>query len=937
MKRLASAFALALAALALAAPAAQADFGIFGFDVAFSDAGGEADARAGAHPFEMTTALGINFTEEGGQPFAEGRIKDVLLEQMQGLVADATAYGQCSSLEFLEGANCPLGSQVGVTAVSSDLLGWRASPVYTLTPPPGVLMRLGWNVANTANIVLDVGLTPAPTNTGYASSRNTPQTVDVIGVKTVLWGHPGDPAHDELRGPCLDEKANEGHPVGDLQGFEFEGTGETCKLEVPNPRPFLTTPTQCGAVGKATRFEVTSWEGEQDAGSLPAAPLSGCEELPALDASIAAQPTATAADSATGLDFALQIDDPGLTDAGKRAMSQIREVRVTLPAGMTANPSLAEGLGVCSVARLGAETLTSAPGQGCPETSKIGRIEVQSPLVAEPVGGILYQAEPYANLANDSLIAFYIVLKHPGLGILVKQAVRVEPDPRSGQLVAITEQIPQLPFSSFRLDFPSGERSALITPPRCGAHQARAAIVPWSGQAATLATDSFQISSGPGGAPCPPPGPQPFAPGFEAGTHNNAAGAFSPFSMRLTRRDGDQDLTRFDATLPKGVLAKLAGVSQCTDAQIARAKAKSGREEQALPSCPANTRIGAVHSGAGVGSELTYVAGTLYLGGPFAGAPLSAVAIVPAVAGPFDVGTVVVRQALRVDPVTGEVSADGARSDPIPHILAGIPLRLRDVQVRVERPGFTINPTSCDPMATKAAIWGGGANPFSRADDAPVARSARYQAAGCGALAFKPRLGLRLKGGTRRGAHPALRAVLRPRPGDANIERTVVRLPSSAFLDQAHIRTICTRVQFAAERCPKGSIYGRVVAHSPLLPAALRGPAYLRSSDNDLPDLVFDLKGIVEIEASARIDSIKGGIRATFAAIPDAPLTKVVVRMQGGKKGLIVNSRNLCQGKRKGRASVRMDAHNAKRAKLRPLLRAGCGKKRRQALRSAHR
>jgi hypothetical protein len=545
-------------------------------------------------------------------------------------------------------------------------------------------------------------------------------------------------------------------------------------------------------------------------------------------------------------------------------------------------------------------------------------------LVADPVGGILYQAEPHANRAGDSLIAFYIVLKSPQLGILVKQPVRVEPDPRTGQLVAITDDVPQLPFSSFRLDFPSGERSALITPPTCGAHEARAQITPWSGQPDSLVTSSFQVSSGPGGGPCPSGG-QPFSPGFDAGSKSRTAGSFSPFSMRLTRRDGDQDLTRFDATLPEGVLAKLAGVSQCTDAQIARAEAKSGRQEQAFPSCPANTRIGSVASGAGVGSELTYVEGSVYLGGPFAGAPLSAVAIVPAVAGPFDVGTVVVRQALRVNPVTGEVTADGARSDPIPHILAGIPLRVRDIQVHVDRPGFTINPTSCEAMATRASIWGGGANPFSLADDAPVGRSARFQAADCARLGFAPRLALRLKGGTRRGAHPALRAVLRPRPGHANIERTVVRLPRSAFLDQGHIRTICTRVQFAAERCPRGSIYGHVVAHSPLLAQPLRGPAYLRSSDNDLPDLVFDLRGLVDIESSARIDSVRGGIRATFAAIPDAPLTKVVVRMQGGKKGLIVNSRNLCASKRKNRATVRMGAHNGKRVKLRSALRAaGC-------------
>ena len=385
--------------------------------------------------------------------------------------------------------------------------------------------------------------------------------------------------------------------------------------------------------------------------------------------------------------------------------------------------------------------------------------------------------------------------------------------------------------------------------------------------------------------------------------------------MRLTRRDGDQDLTRFDATLPPGVVAKLAGVDKCSDAQIALAKAKTGLAEIASPSCPLNSRIGGVIGGAGVGSQLTYVHGSIYLAGPFGGAPLSVVAIVPAVAGPFDVGTIVTRQALQVDPRTGEVTADGAHSDPIPHILAGIPLAVRDIQVNVDRSAFTVNPTDCSPFATRAQIFGGGADLFSSVDDSPVGREARYQAANCASLAFKPRLWLKLKGGTHRGGHPRLRALLRPRSQDANIAGTVVRLPSSAFLDQAHIRTICTRVQYTAgaghgAECPPGAVYGHVRAFSPLLAEPLEGPAFLRSSNHNLPDLVLSLHGLVDFEAVARIDSKHGGIRASFAGVPDVAISKVVVNMRGGKKGLIVNSSDLCAAKH--RANVHLDAHNGK-------------------------
>jgi len=396
--------------------------------------------------------------------------------------------------------------------------------------------------------------------------------------------------------------------------------------------------------------------------------------------------------------------------------------------------------------------------------------------------------------------------------------------------------------------------------------------------------------------------------------------------MRLTRRDADQDLTRFDATLAPGVLAKLKGVAKCPDAAIAAAKAKTGKAELASPSCPANSRLGGLWGGAGVGSQLTYVPGDLYLSGPVGKAPLSVVGIVPAVAGPFDVGTVVVRQALRLNPVSGRAEVDGASSDPIPHILAGIPLKVRDIRVDVDRPQFTLNPTSCDPEQTVAEIWGGGSDVFSIADDRPVTRSSRFQAANCSRLPFKPKLAIKLKGGTKRGAHPALTATYRPRRGDANVESIQARLPRSAFLEQAHIRTICTRVQFAAEACPPRSVYGHVTATTPLLEEPLSGPVYLRSSNNDLPDMVLDLHGLVDVEVAARIDSVKGGIRATFPKAPDAPLTKVVLRMQGARKGLIVNSTDLCA--RRNRATVALGAQNGKRRAVRPVVEAkGCGGK----------
>jgi hypothetical protein len=946
MKRLACTLAAAcLAAAALAAPAAahypaQGNFGLNGFDVTFdSDANGTPATEAGSHPFAITTKLQTNLDGKG---LPEGRVRDFLFEQAPGLIGDSTAYPRCSTLDFLEVKeginNCPLDTALGISATAISIPGsWFSAPVFNLQPPPGVVTRLGFR-ALVENVVIDARVNPNPPYNLLAELHNIPQLADFFANKTQLWGDPSDPRHDELRGTCGSRTVN-GLTPGDIEAFQFESKDKGCHRNIaPRQKPFLTLPTTC-AEPLLSSYEAFSWEGDTDFGAIFSHDAAGnpvsfaeCGKL-GFGASISARPTNRAASSPTGLDFSLDVEDEGLLSVDGHAKSAIRKIVTELPKGMTANPSLAEGLEVCSEADLGRERVDSAPGQGCPEASKIGTLEVESPLVEEPVTGTLYQATPHANLAGDSLIAFYVVFKNAKLGIIVKQPVKVEPDPATGQLRAIAEEVPQLPFSHFRLHFREGGRSPLVSPPLCGSYQVKAQLTPWSGTAPIEETSSFDIVSGPNEGPCPAGGTPPFKPGFQAGSDNNAAGRFSPFSMRLTRRDGDQDLTRFDATLPRGVGGILAGIDKCPEAQISLAKNKSGVAELASPSCPLNSRLGGVFAGAGVGSQLTYVRGSVYLAGPFAGAPISAVAITPAVAGPFDVGTVVYRQALQVDPRTGEVTADGAHSDPLPHILAGIPLVVRDVQVHIDRSGFTYNPTNCDPFATKASIWGGGANAFSLTDDSPVARAARFQAADCQSLGFNPSLSLRLKGGTRRGDFPSFHLSYKPRKGDANLSRFALRFPHSEFIEQGHFRTICTRVQFAAgagagSQCPKESVYGHVRVFTPVLSEPLQGPVFLRSSSHNLPDVVLALHGPpslpVDFEVDTRIDSIHGGLRAIAEESPDVPISKVLLDMQGGQKGLFVNSTNLCLAKH--HAAVSLDAQNGKQLNRKPLLKSSCSK-----------
>jgi hypothetical protein len=911
---------------------ARASFGFENLDVTFSDAeDGTVAMQAGSHPFAMKTTIDFNVDPGTGQP--EGSPKNLVVDLPAGLVANPTAVPRCSTADFLtlhdvskeveQVPSCPDGTAIGFIGARSpgEAVPVDFGAVYNLPPPPGAAFKFGFRVL-TSFVTGTASVRSEGEDNAFATLENIQQIEPVAGAELTLWGNPASPAHNAKRGPCLITLAADSCPAN---------------LTVA---PFLTLPRSCRGP-LLTRFEMTSWQ-EPAAPPAKAATLThdeseppeplgtlGCSAL-GFAPRIASQPTTDRAESPSGLDFNLDINDEGLTNPEGIAQSDIKKAVVTLPEGVTINPSIAEGLATCSEADLAREAIDSEPGEGCPQASKVGTVEVETPLLeGELLKGQLFVATQDANPFH-SMIALYMVIKDPKLGIMVKLPGKVEPDPKTGQLITTFgepgHEVPQFPFSHFRFHFREGGRSPLITPPHCGTYTTQALFTPWANPENPLATTAtFQITRGVDGGPCPSGGVPPFKPGFEAGSINNSAGSYSPFFMRLTRQDGEQDMTKFSAILPPGLVGKLAGISKCPEAQIAAARAKTGREELAAPSCPANSKIGRTLAGAGVGSQLTYVPGSLYLAGPIGGDPLSVVAVTPAVAGPFDAGTVVVRVALTLNPVTAEVEADGSHSEPIPHILKGIVLKLRDLRVYADRPSFTINPTSCAPSSTRSTLFGSFLDVFSSADDVPVSLSARYQAADCANLAFKPKLSFRLKGGTRRGSHPAFTAIVTPRPGDANFAKAIVTLPRSAFLDQGHIRTICTRVQFAASACPAASIYGQATVQTPLLDEPLSGPVYLRSSNHNLPDLVVALHGIVDITVSSRIDSHKGGIRNSFEAIPDAPFSRFELALPGGQKGLIVNSRNLCA--HSSRATVLFSGQNGKEDDFNPPVKAsGCSK-----------
>jgi hypothetical protein len=925
--------------------------GAAGFTAPLTNEDGSPAVQAGSHPFGFTSHVAFPVEKvalgDGELLSSTEHPRSVEVNLPRGLMVNPAAVPvRCTEAELISG-KCPDAAQVGTVTAMTQVVSPQpvTSPLFNMVPPPGTPASLAFNALKIGAFVHLMGGVRSDGDYGlFATSDDILARAGnpVLNVQAQLWGDPSSPSHDSAR----------------------EATVE------PRDAALLAMPSECS--GERLPFEafVDSWENPSlfhealyESADLGGSPVSveGCNALD-FEPSIEAEPTTNLSDSPSGLRFNLH--QPQNFDLSGLSTAALRDAIVSLPQGMSANPSQAGGLQACSTEQIGLATaieefpinFDKAP-DSCPDAAKLGMVEVSSPLLAEvdasgtevqydpegnaiprPLQGSVYLAEPFDN-PFGSLLAIYISVNDPESGIVSKLAGEVEADPQTGQLTSIFEENPQLPLEDVELELFDGPRAPLRTPLACTAgpstlHTSAAELIPWSSPegATAFPTDGFALTSAPGGGPCAAaPQGAPHAPGFKAGTTSPQAGAYAPFVLKLSREDGSQEINGFEATLAPGLTGKLAGIATCSEAQIAAARARGvpeqGALEQSSPSCPASSQLGTVTVAAGAGITPFHVQGRIYLAGPYKGAPLSLVVVTPAVAGPFDLGAVVVRAAAYLDPRTAQVRAV---SDPLPTILEGIPLDLRSATVEMNRDQFTLNPTSCDPMAigaTATSVFGQLAS-----------LSDRFQVGGCQQLPFGPKLRLRLLGGTKRGAHPRLRAILTAKAGEANIARTSVALPRSAFLDQAHIRTVCTRVQFAADQCPQGAIYGSVRATTPLLDEVLEGPVYLRSSDNELPDAVAVLKGPpsrpIQIEVAARIDSIRGGIRANFETVPDAPVKEVVVTMQGGRKGLLINSRNLC--KSTSRATVKMDGQNGKVHDFRPVVKNQCGKKRRKAKRARH-
>jgi hypothetical protein len=876
------------AALAPGAAADPSEYAIKTFTAS------QTTSQAGGHP-----DLSLDFeleTEAGGQLPATTR--DIAIDLPPGLLGNPNAVPKCSAAQLMttdvedksNATGCPQAAQVGITEVllfKNGSLNGFTEPVFNMQPPEGVVARIGF-IADSFPIVLDLALRSEGDYGVTVQAEGAGSLIPLLSAKTTTWGVPAAETHDTQRITPYEALHNGGSP-------ETPSGKRSSGLPLA---PFLINPTRCGVPRELKMTAVSYVLPDQPVSattSLP--PISGCGQLD-FEPKFSLTPESTEAAMPTGLEALLSMGQDETVDGN--ATSELRYAKVTLPLGMTVAPGGGNGLAACSAAQVGLGTREAA---ACPQAAKIGTAEVVSPSLSRTLQGAVYQRTPVKG--NQ----FGVWLVTDELGVHLKLPGEVHLDEATGQISTSfegtpqTEGIPQAPVSEFKLRFFGGSGAPLANPRRCGTYMTHYEFTPWSGGAPVIADAPMTVDRN-----CDTGG---FAPKLSGGAVNPVAGGFSPFVTDLQRESPESEIAQISVTLPPGLAAKIAGVSLCEGAE-----AVSGN-------CPAGSRIGTTTIASGPGPAPIWLPQpgkeptAVFLSGPYQGAPYSLVVRTPVQAGPFDLGTVVTRAAIHIDPRTAQATVS---TDPLPHFLEGVPSSLREVQVTIDRPDFALNPTNCDPeeMSGSATSYEGQS----------ALLAAPFRVGGCNQLGFKPSLSLQLKGKkTSRGGHPALRAVLKARAGDANIARIQAALPRSEFIDQAHFQTICTRVQFAADQCPAGSVYGHVTAYSPILDYPVQGPVYLRSSSHELPDLVAVVRGPdahpIEVNAVGRVDSVNGGIRTTFTTFPDIPLTKAVLEMQGGKKGLFVNSRDICRFP--GRAKVAFGAQNGRKLTLHPLLKADCG------------
>ena len=833
--------------------------------------------------------------------------KDVAFDLPQGMFGNPNVLTPCTSLDFAL-QQCPSDAQAGLVTVHANyegdpnhLLG--TAPIYDLEPGSGEAARFAFYVpVIDIPIAIPVTVRSATDYGLHFTVSGITQTVPLSEADLTFWGFPATEEHDEQRFP----KGSPGHPAGCP-----ELADASCNVATPtkaslSAAPLTGNPSVCGTpMPTVLTVETYQRPGEFLHAESSYPTISECQRQtfkPAGQAKL----TSREADSPSGMDLEFKVPQP---QGFAASPSQLRTARLTFPEGLTINPDAADGQSACSDAQAGFGS--DGPGN-CPDNAKVGTVTIQSDALAGDLDGSIYLGQP---LPGNQYRLFILA---DGFGIHAKLIGKLIPNPQTGQLVAEFQDLPQLPFDRFEFHLFASDRGIFATPTNCAVYAVQTRLYPWNSELADQ-TSQFGISttSGPNGKPCPGI-PRPFNPHLEAGTSNSDAGSFSSFTLKLDREDGDQYLKDLGFTMPPGLLGSLRGITYCPESAIASAASNSGTNEQANPSCPGSSQVGTTNVAAGPGTHPFHAVGRMFLAGPFKGAPLSMVAITPALAGPYDYGVVVVRVALNVDSTDAHVTA---LSDTVPSIIGGIPLRVRSIQVNLDKPNFILNPTNCSPMGVLSKGVGdqGTTTEFS----------SYFQAANCATLPFKPNMAVRyLKGGKARAKNPALEFHLTTRSGDANIKSVAVTLSKAFAIDQRHLGNICSEAELAKTKCAGRQPIGSVVTKTPLLDAPLQGPAYAVSGSGGLPRLAFILDGQVSIVPRAKSSSVKGALKTVVPVVPDAPVGDFRLTLLGGKQGYLINTRGLCN--KPVVNTVEYVAQNGRKLTQNVKAKAPCGKARKK-------
>jgi hypothetical protein len=835
LKRISAGVALAIAVglVATAATAGATQFSMSEAWVSATGPDGTFSRQAGEHADLRTH---IVFAHDPATGNVIDNVRDIVVDLPPGVTGDPSAVPMCPESKLLSDVSgqtdCPANTQVG--HVDATIAGGPTpAAVFNMEHPPDVPARFGMNVYDVP-VIIDAQVRPGDYGISALSAR-TSQTKTIDALDVTFWGVPADHG-------------------------------------VPVPRrPFMSNPTSCPDTPAVTTISANSWqhpevfEVKSFTADVDGTPFltTGCDRLgfaPTIDV----QPLSHTADAPTGLDVDITVPQNDAPDG--LATAHVKRVEVTLPKGMSVSPSSAKGLGACAPDQI---NLGSNAPVTCPDSSKIGTVEIDTPLLADPVLGDVILAKQDDNPFH-SLLALYIVAHGPGFTL--KLPGKVDADAETGRLITTFDNNPQLPFSSLHLAFRGGSQAPLATPPTCGTYTTHTEITSWASDKPVKLDTPMTIDEG-----CEP---RTFAPSFTAGSINPAAGADSPFTLTVTRADRTQYLNRIGTTLPPGLLARIASAPQCPD------------DQAAAGTCSSASDVGRVAVLSGPGAQPLPLTGRVYLTGPYKGAPFGLSIVVPTAgqAGPFDLGNVVVRASISVDRTDAHAIVE---SDALPTIIQGIPLRMRQVSVTIDRPGFMFNPTSCAATSVVAGL--------GSLEGETTTVTAPFQPLGCGDLDFAQKLALRFTGkATTDGTHPGIVAKLTTTPGSANIRKAVVKLPLSVALDPDNAQALCTPAQRDALACPAASIVGTARAVS-ILPHPLTGPVYfvqgLRKTKTGatvrtLPKLWIPLSAdgvTIDINASSDVDKLNRLV-TTFDNLPDAPISQFDLTITGGKHGIIVVS-----------------------------------------------